>query len=99
MSQHVELPDDVYNTLKRVAEQEGTTPAAWIAEKLPEHPRSQSDRTLTDRAGNCAATKIDTGPDAWDVLDTLTGTVEAPEDWAAEHDHYIAGSPKRQKEG
>jgi hypothetical protein len=34
-------------------------------------------------------------PTAWEVLDGLTGTVEGPEDWAAEHDHYLYGSPKR----
>ena len=35
----------------------------------------------------------DTGRNAWDVLDELTGTVDAPIDWASEHDHYIYGSP------
>lgn len=34
---------------------------------------------------------------AWDVLESLTGTVEAPTDWSAEHDHYLYGTPKRQK--
>jgi hypothetical protein len=33
---------------------------------------------------------------AWDVLATLVGTLEAPADWAAEHDHYLYGTPKRQ---
>lgn len=32
---------------------------------------------------------------AWDILERLTGTVEGPEDWAAEHDHYLYGTPKR----
>ncbi len=32
---------------------------------------------------------------AWDVLDELTGTVEAPSDWSSEHDHYLYGAPKR----
>ena len=32
---------------------------------------------------------------AWEVLEQFAGTVEAPEDWAAEHDHYLYGSPKR----
>ncbi len=32
---------------------------------------------------------------AWDVLESLIGTVEAPEDWASEHDHYLYGTPKR----
>lgn len=31
----------------------------------------------------------------WDVLDEMSGTVEMPEDWALEHDHYIHGTPKR----
>lgn len=33
---------------------------------------------------------------AWDVLESLTGTVEAPADWSAEHDHYLYGTVKRQ---
>ena len=36
--------------------------------------------------------------DAWDVLEALTGALEAPTDWAAEHDHYLYGTPKRQSE-
>ena len=34
--------------------------------------------------------------DAWDTLETLTGTIEAPPDWASEHDHYLYNTPKRQ---
>jgi hypothetical protein len=37
--------------------------------------------------------------DAWDVLSSLTGTVEAPADWSSEHDHYLYGVPKRQDTG
>lgn len=33
--------------------------------------------------------------DAWQLLDTLAGTVEAPADWAAQHDHYLYGTPKK----
>jgi hypothetical protein len=32
--------------------------------------------------------------DAWDVLEALTGTVEAPSDWTSEHDHYLYGTSK-----
>jgi hypothetical protein len=32
---------------------------------------------------------------AWDVLESLTGTIEAPSDWASEHDHYLYGTPKQ----
>ena len=34
-------------------------------------------------------------PTAWDVLAPIVGAVEGPEDWAAEHDHYIYGTPRR----
>ena len=34
-------------------------------------------------------------PNAWDVLDELTGAVEAPEDWALEHDHYLYSAPRK----
>jgi hypothetical protein len=33
--------------------------------------------------------------DALALLEKLIGTVEAPSDWAAEHDHYLYGTPKR----
>jgi hypothetical protein len=35
--------------------------------------------------------------DAWSILGSLTGTVDAPEDWAQEHDHYLYGVSKRNK--
>ena len=35
------------------------------------------------------------GPSAWDTLAQLAGALEGPEDWAAEHDHYLYGTPKR----
>ena len=34
--------------------------------------------------------------DAWGILTTLTGTIEAPPDWSSEHDHYIYGTPKQE---
>ncbi|MDQ6693827.1 MAG: antitoxin family protein [Chloroflexota bacterium] len=33
--------------------------------------------------------------DAWDVLASLAGTVQAPSDWSSEHNHYLYGTPKR----
>lgn len=32
---------------------------------------------------------LDADGDAWGVLETLMGTVEAPTDWPTEHDHYL----------
>ena len=37
--------------------------------------------------------KVD-GEDLSDLLGRLAGTVEAPADWSAEHDHYLYGTPK-----
>ena len=37
--------------------------------------------------------------DAWDVLEAMAGTIEAPPDWSSEHDHYLYGTPKRETEG
>jgi hypothetical protein len=35
--------------------------------------------------------------DLWQILDQHTGSVEAPADWSAEHDHYLYGTPKAEK--
>jgi hypothetical protein len=39
-----------------------------------------------------------TEPSAWDVMESLIGSVDAPEDWSIEHDHYLYGTPKRTAE-
>jgi transcriptional regulator with XRE-family HTH domain len=33
----------------------------------------------------------------WTSVEALIGTVEGPEDWAAEHDHYLYGVAKRRR--
>jgi len=33
--------------------------------------------------------------DFFDRIEAECGLVEGPEDWAAEHDHYLYGTPKR----
>jgi hypothetical protein len=37
-----------------------------------------------------------TDGNAWDVLESLTATIEAPADWSSEHDHYLYDTPKQQ---
>jgi hypothetical protein len=99
MSRYIELPDAVYDSLQQLAEQEGTTPAEWIAEKLPALNTGPDRLKLAGQTGSRKQTpNKDATQDAWDVLDRLTGTVDAPEDWSTEHDHYITGAPKRQRE-
>ncbi|MHC5725888.1 MAG: hypothetical protein ACYTXY_17475 [Nostoc sp.] len=51
--------------------------------------------TIVSEDINSSETKA---ADVWDVLEDLTGTVDAPEDWASQHDHYLYGTPKRQPE-
>ncbi|AFY81528.1 hypothetical protein [Oscillatoria acuminata] len=36
-----------------------------------------------------------TEKNAWDLLEDMAGTYEAPEDWSSEHDHYLYGTTKR----
>ncbi|NES03167.1 MAG: hypothetical protein F6K22_10065 [Okeania sp. SIO2F4] len=31
---------------------------------------------------------------AWDILESLAGTFEAPEDWSIQHDYYLYATPK-----
>ena len=35
----------------------------------------------------------------WAVLEKYAGSIEAPADWSAEHDHYLYGTPKRHETG
>lgn len=37
----------------------------------------------------------ETTRNAWDILEEMAGTIEAPADWSSEHDHYLYGTPKR----
>ena len=44
--------------------------------------------------------KEETGKQSlWDVLSEFSGTVEGPEDWSEEHDHYLYGTPRRHGKG
>ena len=38
---------------------------------------------------------LQTSGNAWDVLEALTGTVDAPAGWSTGHDHYIYDLPKQ----
>jgi predicted DNA-binding antitoxin AbrB/MazE fold protein len=31
----------------------------------------------------------------WNLLESLAGTIEGPEDWSVEHDHYLYDTQKR----
>ena len=48
---------------------------------------------------NLRQERLQESGNAWDVLESLTGTIEAPTDWSAEHNHYLYGTPKHQSNG
>jgi hypothetical protein len=39
--------------------------------------------------------KTEKEKNGWDVIESLIGSVDAPQDWAIEHDHYLYGIPKK----
>lgn len=45
MSRIIELPDDVYESLERVAREQGLTPVGWIANAVPS---ISAERPLAD---------------------------------------------------
>ena len=47
MSQMLEIPDALYDALKKAAEVSGTTPLAWIAAHLP-NDQNGKPKTLAD---------------------------------------------------
>jgi len=49
--------------------------------------QNQETEQASQPAGNAG--------DAWDLLDALTGTLEGPEDWAEQYEHYTYGTPKQ----
>jgi hypothetical protein len=48
MSRTVELPDDLYRDLERVARERGLTPADWIATTLPGGAGSAAEHPLAE---------------------------------------------------
>ena len=38
---------------------------------------------------------IENEGNAWDVLEALIGTSEAPSNWSSQHDFYLYGTPKK----
>lgn len=45
--------------------------------------------------GKKASKKTAPSPEIWSKLRSLAGSVTGPEDLAAEHDHYLYGTPKK----
>jgi hypothetical protein len=95
---HAQVSEDGTLTLREVpfapGEQVGVILFAERA--AAEEPESQPAGSHTG-ASSAASPNQNPGEttDALAVLESLIGTVEGPVDWAAEHDHYLYGTPKR----
>lgn len=75
-----------------------TIEAVFDGESLrPTSPLDLEPNTRYRIAIEVSPSPAGTAADAWDELETLAGTVEAPRDWSEEHDHYLYRSPKRAK--
>jgi hypothetical protein len=61
------------------------------------HPEEDIDLELNARYVVTIEREEKEESNFWNTLVNLAGTVEGPEDWSAEHDHYLYGTPKRKK--
>ncbi len=66
----------------------GTHKAVLVVEEATSGQTEKSDAELTQA--------LTDKKNAWTVLREQAGSVEMPEDWAKEHDHYLYGTPKQQ---
>lgn len=68
MSRTIELPDELYQDLERVARERGLTPADWIAASLPRGSGSIEERPLPELLqGLIAAVDSTTEPRSGDA--------------------------------
>jgi len=67
-----------------------------VVEQLNDLPDDLQQQVLTYVVTLRQAHLHASNRNAWDVLESLTGTIESPAGWSAEHDHYLYGTSKRQ---
>lgn len=67
----------------------------FVPDEPVDLPRNQSVILHVQVAEGDAAPKS-TG--LWGAMKKYEGSIEAPEDWSAEHDHYLYGTPKKASE-
>jgi hypothetical protein len=67
-----------------------------IVEKMNDLPDNLQQQVLTYIVTLRQAHLQNSASNAWDTVESLTGTIQAPADWSREHDHYLYGTPKQQ---
>ena len=69
-----------------------------LQEEASRRGLAAQDYALSVLSGTLAERRpLEENGDAWAVLESMKGTVEAPEDWSEELDHYLHGTPKRKR--
>ena len=66
-------------------------------EELRRLERAENDASSAAPSGEALtrASAVEAIENPWKLLEYLTGTLQAPPDWALEHDHYLYGAPKQ----
>ena len=65
--------------------------AEWLQTYLNTEGNTEDEEEETQQK----VTFVQNQQNAWDVLESIIGTVEAPPDWSINHDHYLYGTAKR----
>jgi FtsZ-binding cell division protein ZapB len=65
--------------------------AEWLQTYLNTEGNTEHEEEKTEQK----VTVVQNQQNAWDVLESIMGTVEAPPDWSINHDHYLYGTAKR----
>ena len=65
--------------------------AEWLQTYLNTEGNTEDEEEETQQT----VTFVQNQQNAWDVLESMMGTVEAPPDWSINHDHYLYGTAKR----
>jgi len=64
--------------------------AEWLQTYLNTEGNTEDEEEETQQK----VTFVQNQQNAWDVLESIIGTVEAPPDWSINHDHYLYGTAK-----
>jgi len=71
----------------------------FIPDEPVDLPSNQSVILHVQPTDTPHSTKDQPEGDFFNIMQSLIGSIEAPQDWSAEHDHYLYGTPKRGDKG
>ncbi len=80
---------EVESAIQKLSAIEVRQLAEWLQNYLNTQGNTEHEETEQK------VTFVQNQQNAWDVLESMMGTVEAPPDWSINHDHYLYGTAKR----